>query len=197
LSRPRSIFLVDDDPAVVRSTAALLSTRGFEVRTWPSAIAFLGDYDGKEPACLLLDVRMPGMSGLELQEKLQGRGAHLPIIIMTGHADVPMAVKAMRAGAADFIEKPFVPTVLWESLERVLRRGDQARVEPPPGVSEALDCLTERERDVLELLVRGHTNKAIAHQLEISQRTVEVHRARVKAKLKAQGLADLMRIMGR
>jgi two-component system response regulator FixJ len=140
---------------------------------------------------------MPGMSGLWLQQEQRTRGARRPIIIMTGHADVPMAVKAMRAGAADFIEKPFAPTVLWECLTRVLSRGEEARGEPRPDAKAALDRLTERERDVLELLVRGHTNKAIAHHLTISQRTVEVHRARVKAKLKAQGLADLVRITGR
>ena len=192
-----AIFLIDDDPAVVRSTAALLATRGFEVRSWPSAVAFLADYNGQEPICLLLDVRMPDMSGLELQEELHKRGVHLPIIIMTGHADVPMAVKAMRAGAADFIEKPFASSVLWESLERIQRRRGASRGELRPDVEVALNGLTERERDVLELLVRGHTNKAIAYELEISQRTVEVHRARVKTKLKAQGLADLMRMMGR
>jgi two-component system response regulator FixJ len=192
-----TIFLVDDDAAVVRSTAALLSTRGFEVRTWPSAVAFLADYDGQEPSCLLLDVRMPGMTGLELQQELRARGARLPIVIMTGHADVTMAVRAMRAGAVDFIEKPFAPTALWRSLERVLRRDEAAGAEPPPEAREALGRLTDRERGVLELLVRGHTNKEIAHRLEISQRTVEVHRARIKTKLNAQGLADLMRIMGR
>lgn len=196
MSGQPNIHVVDDDPAVLRSTAALLSARGFEVRTWTSAIEFLAGFDSQEPECLLLDVRMPGMTGLELLEELHERGTPLQIIIMTGNADVPMAVQAMRAGAADFIEKPFSPALLWQSLDRVLHR-DRKDESLPPEARAALDCLTARESDVLQLLVRGFTNKAIAHQLEISQRTVEVHRARVKDKLKAQGLADLMRIMGR
>jgi two-component system, LuxR family, response regulator FixJ len=191
------VFVVDDDPAVLRSTAALLSVRGFKVRTWPSAEAFLGDHDRSEPACLLLDVRMPGMSGLELQRQLGHMRAALPIVIMTGHADVPMAVEAMRAGAIDFIEKPFAPRALVESLERAFRSLREGPGERDPEAEEALRRLTERERDVLELLVRGHTNKAIAYELDISQRTVEVHRAHIKDKLNARGLADLMRIMRR
>jgi two-component system response regulator FixJ len=192
-----TVFLVDDDPAVLRSTAALLSVRGLKVRTWPSAEAFLDEPERDGPACLLLDVRMPGMSGLELQRQLSRQQAELPVIIMTGHADVPMAVEAMRAGAIDFIEKPFAADALFKSVERafqLLREGPQER---DPEAEEALARLTERERDVLELLVRGHTNKSIAYQLDISQRTVEVHRARIKEKLKARGLADLMRIMRR
>jgi two-component system response regulator FixJ len=192
-----TVFLVDDDPAVLRSTAALLSVRGLKVRTWPSAEAFLDEPERDGPACLLLDVRMPGMSGLELQRQLGRSQAVLPVIIMTGHADVPMAVEAMRAGAIDFIEKPFAADALFKSVERafqLLREGPQER---DPEAEEALARLTERERDVLELLVRGHTNKSIAYQLDISQRTVEVHRARIKEKLKARGLADLMRIMRR
>jgi two-component system response regulator FixJ len=192
-----TVFLVDDDPAVLRSTAALLSVRGLKVRTWPSAEAFLDDAERDGPACLLLDVRMPGMSGLELQRQLSRSQAVLPVIIMTGHADVPMAVEAMRVGAIDFIEKPFAADVLFRSVERafqLLREGPRDR---DPEAEEALARLTERERDVLELLVRGHTNKSIAYQLDISQRTVEVHRARILEKLKARGLADLMRIMRR
>lgn len=189
-----TIFLLDDDPAVLRSTAALLTVRGLKVRTWSSAEAFLADADRAGPACLLLDVRMPGMSGLELLQQL---GRELPVIIMTGHADVPMAVEAMRAGAVDFIEKPFAPGTLFESLDRALRIRREGRSSTDPEVEQALARLTERERDVLELLVRGHTNKVIAHQLDISQRTVEVHRAHIKDKLEAGGLADLMRIMRR
>jgi two-component system response regulator FixJ len=192
-----TVFLVDDDPAVLRSTAALLSVRGLKVRTWPSAEAFLDEPERDGPACLLLDVRMPGMSGLELQRQLSRQQAELPVIIMTGHADVPMAVEAMRVGAIDFIEKPFAADVLFRSVERafqLLREGPRDR---DPEAEEALARLTERERDVLELLVRGHINKSIAYQLDISQRTVEVHRARIKEKLKARGLADLMRIMRR
>jgi two-component system response regulator FixJ len=197
LADPPTVFLVDDDPAVLRSTATLLSVRGMKVRTWPSAEAFLGDYDRNEPACLLVDVRMPGMSGLDLQRQLGQAQAGLPIIVMTGHADVQMAVEAMRAGAIDFIEKPFAQSALLESLERAFRILREGPADRDPEAEEVLKRLTERERDVLELLVRGHTNKAIAYQLEISQRTVEVHRARIKDKLEARGLADLMRIMGR
>lgn len=191
-----TVFVVDDDPAVLRSIAALLSVRGYRVRTWPSADAFWTDRPDAEGSCLLLDVRMPGMSGIELQRRLRQDGSRLPIVLMTAHADVVMAVAAMRAGAVDFIEKPFRPAALYQSLERALQGSSDPDQTTDPEAKARLALLTEREREVVTLLVQGHTNKAIAYELGISQRTVEVHRARIKEKLKVQGLADLIRLVG-
>ncbi|MFN4271875.1 MAG: response regulator transcription factor [Aliihoeflea sp.] len=190
------IYIVDDDPSVLDSLRALLTAHGFEVVPTMSAEEFLILYEATVPACLLLDLRMPGMSGMELQAELSRTAPGLPIIILTGHGDVPLAVKAMKLGAIDFIQKP-------GSLEQLLEAIAQARdflanrapsLLSPDEVAKRLARLTTREREVLDYLVQGQTNKFIADQLGISQRTVEIHRARIREKLEARGLADLIRM---
>ena len=193
---PWTVFVVDDDAPVRDSLAFLLEAAGFPVRTFASAEAFLDALRPDWQGCLLTDVRMPGLSGVELQETLSRRGVELPVIVMTGHGDVPLAVRAMKAGAVDFLEKPFDDAQLIERLEqcraedaaRRARRAARARRR------EALERLTPRERQVLACLVAGKPNKIIAAELGISPRTVEVHRARVLEKLGARSLPELVRI---
>jgi two-component system response regulator FixJ len=192
----RRIRIVDDDAGVLKSLSALLRAHGYRTLTFGSAEEFLADPDAARGAALLLDVRMPGMSGLELQAALAKRGVELPIVFMTGHGDIPMAIEAIRAGAVDFIEKPFTDAVLLAALTRALGEGGEAETKAALDrpADEQIACLTARERDVFEHLVLGQTNKIIAHELGISQRTVEVHRGRIKDKLKARSLADLIRL---
>lgn len=191
------LYLVDDDLMVLRSLCALVTAHGFNAVPFASAEAFLSDYDPQKPGCLLLDIKMPGMDGLRLQAKLNEMGDNLPIIILTGHGDVPAAVQAMKQGAIDFIEKPVrVDTLLRAIDDAISRLGE----EPPknvPGdeVERRLSRLTNREREVLEHLILGKINKHIAVDLGISRRTVEIHRARVQTKMEANSLADLIRLM--
>ena len=190
------IFVVDDDDAVRESLKALLETEGLSVETYASGQEFLDAYDPSRRGCLLLDVRMPDMTGLELQQKLAARPHKLSIVIITGHGDVPMAVKAMKAGAVDFIEKPYSDDTILESVDHALRSG------PPgagmgPAVAETaarIALLSPREREVLDQLIIGHQNKMIAYELGISPRTVEIHRARVMAKMQAKSLSQLVRM---
>ncbi|MCG6113938.1 MAG: response regulator [Mesorhizobium sp.] len=191
------VYIVDDDPSVLDSLRALLTAHRFEVVPTNSAEEFLLLYEPTVPACLLLDLRMQGMSGMELQAELSQTAPGLPIIILTGHGDIPLAVRAMKLGAIDFIQKP-------GSQEQLLAAIDQARdylgnrshlALSPDEVARRLARLTSREREVLDHLVQGQTNKFIADQLGISQRTVEIHRARIREKLEAKGLADLIRMM--
>jgi two-component system, LuxR family, response regulator FixJ len=196
MSKP-SVFVVDDDVDVRESLCALLESAGFGVAQFDSANAFLASYKNEAGCCLVTDIRMPGMDGLALQSELARRDAKLPVIIMTGHGDVPLAVRAMKAGAIDFLEKPFDDERLMASVQRALEIGkrnqvDQARVS---AAEESLGVLTERERDVLLLLVAGHANKVVAYKLGISPRTVEVHRGHIMDKTKARNLADLVRIV--
>jgi two-component system response regulator FixJ len=186
----RLVFVVDDDDAVRDSLELLLESSGHAVRTFEAAVEALSACRYQVPACIVTDVRMPEMDGLEFQHKLTAAGIEVPVIVMTGHADVPLAVRAMKAGAVDFIEKPFGDTVILASIETALRRQPRAL---DPALRERLDSLTPREREVLELLVVGHPNKVIAHRLDISPRTVEIHRAHVMDKMKAKSLPDLVR----
>ena len=189
------VYVVDDDEAVRDSLQFLLEPT-YRVATFDSAEAFLERYDTKAIACLILDVRMPGMSGLQLQEELLARGSHLPVVFITGHGDVPMAVATMKKGATDFIEKPFEQKALKVLVERMLERAreDAARIERERLNSSLLARLTPREQQVLERIVAGRLNKQIADDLGISIKTVEAHRANIMDKLNAGTVADLMRV---
>lgn len=190
------VHIIDDDEAVRRSTGFMLKASGFCVKTYDSGDAFLKDARNAEPGCILLDVRMPGMDGLEVQDKLRAHGITMPVIILTGHGDIAIAVKAMKAGAIDFIEKPFEKSVLVEAINEGMKRlGDAAfNIASAQEASIRLAVLSPRERDVLEGLVHGHPNKTIAYDLGISPRTVEVHRANVMAKLEVRSLSDALRL---
>jgi two-component system response regulator FixJ len=192
-----TIFIVDDDEAVRDSLQLLLQAAGFpQIGAYGSSLQFLDAAAPRPGDCLLLDVRMPDMDGLEVQAELNRRAIRLPVIVMTGHGDVPIAVRAMKAGAADFIEKPFQDDVLIASVRRALAlSAETTRVSEE--VSETvrrLETLTAREREVLEGMVAGHPNKVIAHDLGISSRTVEIHRARVMDKMDARSLSVLVRM---
>jgi len=192
----RVIHLVDDDEAIRRSAGFMLKTSNFTVKTYASGIDLLKEARSLDSGCILLDVRMPGMDGLEVQQELRDRGIALPVIVMTGHGDVSVAVQAMKAGAVDFIEKPFEKATLLLAIEegfsriqnskRSAARSDEANVR--------LEVLTEREKDVMKGLVRGLPNKTIAYDLGISPRTVEIHRANLMSKLKVASLSEALRI---
>jgi len=192
--RQPSISIVDDDAAARSSLRLLLKSLGLAATAYDSAAAFLASLDPAQPGCLLLDIRMPGMSGLELQEELNRRGSLAPIIFITGHGDVPMAVEAMQHGAFDFLQKPFRDQELLDRVQRALARDRdlRAQLREHEAVRQRLDSLTDREHDVLELVTGGAPNKIIAHKLGISQRTVEIHRARVMEKMSADSLAQLV-----
>ncbi len=196
LGEGRVIHLVDDDEAVRHSASFLLRNAGFRVKTYADGVAFLDVVDEAEPGCILLDVQMPRMDGLEVQEQLKARGIMMPVIVLTGHGDVAVAVRAMKAGAADFVEKPYAKETLLNALTQAFGRLEQQRRE---GIraEEArglIGRLTQREREVLEGLVEGHTNKTIAEMLDISPRTVEIHRANVMEKLEAGNLSTVLRL---
>jgi two-component system, LuxR family, response regulator TtrR len=190
------VYVVDDDEAVRDSLQWLLEGVNYSVQTYDSAEAFLAAFDPQALACLILDVRMPGMSGLQLQEELAQRKAEVPIVFITGHGDVPMAVSTMKKGAADFIEKPFDQAELKSLVEKMLAQArDSAAQRERARMNEALlGKLTAREQQVLERIVAGRLNKQIADDLGISIKTVEAHRANIMDKLKANTVADLMRI---
>jgi two-component system response regulator FixJ len=192
----QQVFIVDDDEAVRESLAALLTSFDYATITFPSALHFLARCDRNASGCLIADVRMPDMDGLELQEKVGADFPNLAVVIITGHGDVPVAVRAMKAGAVDFIEKPFTEEMILETVKTALGQSGKAKRQPAElgdGVSR-LDQLTPREREVLEGLVAGLPNKTIAYDLGISARTVEVHRARVMEKMQARSLSVLVRI---
>ena len=191
------VFIVDDDEAVRASLGLLLKSVGVAATSLGSAQAFLASHDALQPGCLLLDIRMPGMSGLELQQQLNLRGAIIPVIFITGHGDVPMAVAAMKDGAFDFLQKPFRDQDLIDRVQRALVRDQENRValSQHTKIRARLDSLTPREREVLALMTRGKPNKVMAADLGISQRTVEIHRARVMEKMEARSLAQAVRMM--
>ncbi len=192
-----TVFIVDDDLEVRQALALLFESVGLHAETFGSADEFLQQFDPERPGCLVLDVRMPGMSGLELQSRLSGETIHPPVIIITGHGDVPMAVRAVQAGAVDFIEKPFNDQALLDSVHRALEQDARRRgqVRELAGIRQRLDSLTPREREVMKLVVSGLRNKMIAAELNVSQSTVEAHRARVMEKMHARTLSDLMRMV--
>ena len=188
------VYIVDDDSAVLDSLQLLLEGERFPVRTYESCQAFLEQYDPHAGGCLVLDIGMPGMTGLELQKALQQKGKLIPIVFITGHANVPQAVQAFKNGAVDFIEKPFSHSALLEAIERALKMSYEqlSEQDKKSQVSERLDQLTKRERQVLDAIVSGKANKVIAHELGISQRTVEIHRANVMQKMHVRSLAELV-----
>ncbi|MGO9804658.1 MAG: response regulator transcription factor [Steroidobacteraceae bacterium] len=192
-----TVFIVDDDEGVRNSLRFLLTSVGLATRALGSASEFLDTYKPSQPGCLVLDVRMPGMSGLELQQQLNLRGAVIPVIFITGHGDIPMAVEAMQQGAFDFLQKPFRDQDLIDRIQRALERDvrNRASLAQHAKVRERLDSLTPREREVLSLMTRGKPNKVMAAELGVSQRTVEIHRARVMEKSGAASLAQLVRMM--
>jgi FixJ family two-component response regulator len=192
-----TVFVVDDDQAVRKSLDMLLKSIDRSVKTFASAQEFLDRYDPQEPGCLVLDVRMPGMSGLELQRALKERGVEIPIIIITGHGDVPVAVRAMKDGAVEFLEKPFSKQLLLEQIGEALRRDAERRVAHAKHseVEGRLDALTKREREVMELVVAGRLSKQIAAELEISKKTVDVHRCRVMQKLEVDTVQELVELV--
>lgn len=196
MSNGAVVHLIDDDEDIRRALAFLLGTAGLAVRVHESALKFLEKLDTLQPGCIVSDVRMPGMDGLELQQKLKAMGVEMPIIIMTGHADVPLAVQAMKAGAVDFIEKPFDDEILLSAIRIALDvydKSGQSSTEIAQ-IQARLDTLSAREREVLVGLLAGHANKTIAYDLELSPRTVEVHRANVMSKMKARSLSELVRM---
>ena len=192
-----TVFVVDDDEAVRNGLRLLFKSVGLTAVTYPSATAFLAEYDHNRAGCLVLDVRMPGMSGLELQHELNSRGAILPVIFMTGHGDVPMAVDAMQQGAFDFVQKPFRDQDLLDRINRALSKDQETRVQlkHTDQIRQRFAALTPREREVLALLIRGRANKVIAGELGLSQRTVEIHRAHVMDKMQARSIAELVRMV--
>jgi len=192
----RLVHLVDDDDAIRRSVGFMLKTSGFNVRAYESGTEFLKSASSLEAGCILLDIRMPGMDGLEVHEALKDKGVTLPVIIMTGHGDVTLAVQAMKAGAIDFIEKPFEKAVLLSAIDQAIDRlkHSAANRERAEQAAVRLQVLTPRERDVLEGLAKGLPNKTIAYDLGISPRTVEIHRANLMTKLEVKSLSEALRI---
>lgn len=192
----RTVFLVDDDEAIRHSASFMLRHSGFTVKTYPDGFTFLEsvpeDYDG----CILLDVRMPGMDGLAVQNALNQRGINMPVIILTGHGDVPVAVEAMKGGAIEFLEKPYEKQALVGAIENAFALLDNQAVDDKRAreAKARLTDLTPREREVLECLVDGLTNKGIAQTLSISPRTVEIHRAHMMEKLQADSLSNALRL---
>ena len=191
------VFIVDDDAAVRNSLRLLCKSIGQTAAVFASAQEFLSSYDPQQPGCLVLDVRMPGMSGLELQQHLNLRGAVIPVLFVTGHGDIPMAVEAMQHGAFDFLQKPFRDQDLIDRIQRALQkdRENRAALGERTRIRERLDSLTPREREVLSLVTSGKANKVMAADLGLSQRTVEIHRARVMEKMGASSVAQLVRMV--
>ncbi len=196
MTEDQHVFVVDDDAVIRDSMMMLLEGAGFRVRTFASARYFLEDTEPKQ-GCVVADIRMPDMSGLELQEEIARRQSGLPVIIITGHGDVPLAVRALKAGAIDFIEKPFDDEKMIDSIRRALDEGSKIRNRSAgtKAAADQLALLTPRERSVFDKLVQGCSNKIVAYELGISPRTVEIHRAHIMDKMDASSLSDLVRVV--
>lgn len=192
----RLIHIVDDEDSIRRSAGFMLKTSGFEVETWTSGVEFLKNVKNAKTGCILLDVRMPEMDGLEVQQALAERGVTMPVVVLTGHGDISIAVRAMKAGAVDFIEKPFEKAVLLSAIDTAFARLDdtEGRADRAADAAVLVAGLTAREQDVLKGLAHGLPNKTIAYDLGISPRTVEVHRANLMAKLNVRSLSEALRI---
>ncbi|MCK5308994.1 MAG: response regulator transcription factor [Zetaproteobacteria bacterium] len=191
-----TVFLVDDDQAVRDALVLLMETAQFNTESFDSAEAFLGVCDPDRPGCLVLDVRMPGMSGIKLQEELAARGIVIPIIFLTGHADVSMSVQAFRSGAIDFMEKPFDENILLERIQEAIRLdlSNRKALDKQAKAESRLASLTPRENEIMWLIVAGKANKEIAAELDLSHRTVESHRGRIMEKTGARSLPDLVEL---
>ena len=191
------VYVVEDDEAVRDSLELLLKSDGKPVKTYESANAFLKDYSDKMAGCIVLDIRMPGMDGMELQKKLNEKHSILPIIFVTGHGDVPMAVDAMKEGAVDFIQKPYREEALLEKIEAALEQDLEQRktLDEKQEIIRRVKSLTPREAEIMDRMIAGQANKVIAIELEISQRTVEIHRSRVMHKMGTHSLAHLVRMV--
>lgn len=192
-----TVFVVDDDQAMRNSLKWLIESVGVQVESFSSADEFLAQYQVGRAGCLVLDVRMPGMSGLDLQEYLVANNIHIPVVIITGHGDVPMAVRAMKGGVIDFIEKPFNDEVLLDAIRRAMVYEEQQRSHHSEHlqIQERLAHLTPREHEVMEMVTEGKSNKEIANSLGVSAKTIEAHRARVMEKMQAGSLAELVRMV--
>jgi len=192
----RVVHVIDDDEDVRQSLAFLLSTAGLAVQVYESAVAFLAAFPDIQPGCVVTDIRMPEIDGLQLQRHLRELNSGLPVIVMTGHGDVPLAVEAMKAGAVDFIEKPFSDEVLLSAIRTALTRRakDSERSARAAAILARMSRLSDREREVMERLVAGKINKVIAYELGISPRTVEIYRANVMTKIETDTLSDLIRM---
>ncbi|WP_226597171.1 response regulator FixJ [Marinobacter nauticus] len=193
----QTVYVVEDDEAVRDSLELLLKSDSKPVKTYESANAFLKDYSDKMAGCIVLDIRMPGMDGMELQKKLNDKHSILPIIFVTGHGDVPMAVDAMKEGAVDFIQKPYREEALLEKIEAALEQDREQRksLDEKQEIIRRVKSLTPREREIMDRMIAGQANKVIAIELEISQRTVEIHRSRVMHKMGTHSLAHLVRMV--
>jgi FixJ family two-component response regulator len=193
----KTVFVVDDDEAVRKALGFLLKTSGYAVDVFASAVDFLAQYDPAKGGCVVLDVRMPHMTGLQLQQQLNSRGWRIPTIFITGHSSVPIAIAALRAGAFEFLEKPLREDYLLESVERAFEHDEAVRQQLAilAKIASRIGSLTPREHEIMRLIVDGEPNKAIARRLEISFRTVEIHRARVMEKMRARSLSDLVRMV--
>lgn len=196
MTAKRLVHVIDDEDSVRRSVGFMLKTSGYDVRGWDSGVSFLKEIRHAQVGCLLLDIRMPELDGLEVQAQLSERGNTMPIIMLTGHGDIGTAVKAMKSGAVDFLEKPFETAALLSALERAFGRLDRSHdALTKAGVAElVLAVLTAREREVLHGLAKGLPNKTIGYDLGISPRTVEVHRANIMTKLEVRSLSEALRI---
>jgi two-component system response regulator FixJ len=191
------VMVVDDDAGVRNAMRSLLKSVGLASALFASAQEFLSAYQPSQRGCLLLDIRMPGMSGMELQQQLNMRGAVIPVIFMSGHADIPMAVEAMQHGAFDFLQKPFRDQDLLDRIQRAIARDAEMRksLGEHARIKAHLESLTPREREVLDLMTQGKQNKVVGQELGVSPRTIEIHRARVMEKMGAHSVAELVRMM--
>ena len=191
-----TVFVVDDDEAIRKALRLLMKSVGLEVETYASAREYLEAYDPDRAGCLVLDIRMSGMSGIDLHREMLARHAITPVIFITGHGDVSMAVQAMKDGAVDFIQKPFGDQTLLDRIHHSLKLDEENRkvLAQQQKIADRVEALTPREREVMELIVEGHPNKVVAHRLGISERTIEIHRSRVMKKLGATSLPHLVRM---